>query len=485
MARLLHTSDTHLGYRQYHLDERRQDFADVFTEVISAAIDHDVDAVVHAGDLFHTSRPGITPLQTALTELQRLQRANIPFLLIVGNHERTHDRNWVELLEEVGLATRLDAEGTQIADTTVYGLDYVPPGQRDRLDYQFAPYSTDSAILVSHGLFTPFGHADWDSKRILAKSPIAFDLMLVGDDHTPRHAFVGRSTIETDDVDGQTTSQTDTATEDSETTFSDQQQTPISYAGSTERTKADQRQPRSYSLVTIPEDADIDPDEHINRHEIQSAREFVYVDVELKRGEGLDSVKQAINERVDSLDGSVLKVTLLPAEEDPPTPDLTSDGTGTAEEDEVEPAVHERVPEGPIENQGAELGALTTRVSDRRDLIEDSREYQAVEFADIDAAVQERRRDKTVSGPADKLLEMALDTERFNDTGMADSAEETVTELLEDTSPAEFHVDNDVDGSKPDTAASDQEHVPDVEEDDKDTNDNDGSPADAVSELID
>ncbi|MDL0138757.1 metallophosphoesterase, partial [Halobacterium salinarum] len=54
MVRLLHTSDTHLGYRQYHLDERRQDFADAFAEVVSAGIQHDVDAVVHAGDLFHT-----------------------------------------------------------------------------------------------------------------------------------------------------------------------------------------------------------------------------------------------------------------------------------------------------------------------------------------------------------------------------------------------------------------------------------------------
>jgi DNA repair exonuclease SbcCD nuclease subunit len=93
MAHLLHTSDTHLRFRQYHLDDRRQGFADAFSEVITSAIEHDVDAVVHAGNLFHTSRPGITPLQTVLTELQRLQRADIPFLLIVGNHERTHDRN--------------------------------------------------------------------------------------------------------------------------------------------------------------------------------------------------------------------------------------------------------------------------------------------------------------------------------------------------------------------------------------------------------
>jgi hypothetical protein len=52
------------------------------------------------------------------------------------------------LLAEVELATRLDATGTRINDTTIYGLDYVPPDQRDRLDYQFEPPETDSAILV-------------------------------------------------------------------------------------------------------------------------------------------------------------------------------------------------------------------------------------------------------------------------------------------------------------------------------------------------
>jgi len=456
MARLLHTSDTHLGYRQYHLDERRQDFADAFAEVVSAAIQQDVDAVVHAGDLFHTSRPGITPLQTVLTELQRLQDANIPFLLIVGNHERTHDRNWVELLQEIGLATRLDATGTRVDDTTIYGLDHVPPGQRDRLDYHFEAAETDSAILVGHGLFKPFGHGDWSTQRILAQSPVDFDLMLVGDDHGANYRLVSNSRPNSND--GTTDTDSTNANEQAAPTLSSQKRIPLSYAGSTERTKADQRDPRTYSLVTVPPNGKVNPEEHIDRRVIESAREFVYVDVPLHRGEGIETVEQTIRTEVDSLDDAVLKVTLMAAEDESPIPDSPpEDGNG----DPADPVVHERVPVGPIENLGTELGALVTRVSDRRDLLEDEREYQAVEFADVDAAVEERREDIIVTETADLFLEMAMNTDQTADSNIADKAQETVTAVLERESPDALHVDtDDIDDDGDEDETVDTAHQP-------------------------
>jgi hypothetical protein len=446
MVRLLHTSDTHLGYRQYHLDERRQDFADAFAEVVSAGIQQDVDAVVHAGDLFHTSRPGITPLQTVLTELQRLQDADIPFLLIVGNHERTHDRNWVELLQEIGLATRLDATGTRVADTTIYGLDHVPPGQRDRLDYHFEASETDSAILVGHGLFKPFGHGDWSTQRILAKSPVDFDLMLVGDDHGADYRLVssGRPDSNFDSADSDSTPEGDQAT----ATSPSSKRIPLSYAGSTERTMADQRDPRTYSLITVPPNGAVDPEEHIDRRVIENAREFVYIDVPLHRGEGIETVEQTIREEVDSVDDSVLKVTLMAAEDEPPVSDSPPEDDDNG--DEPDRVVHERVPVGPIENLGAELGALVTRVSDRRDLLEDEREYQAVEFADVDAAVEERREDIIVTETADLFLEMAMNTDQTADSNITDKAQETVTTVLERESPDALHVDG---ADAPDTSS--------------------------------
>ncbi|WP_245708136.1 hypothetical protein [Halobacterium jilantaiense] len=211
---------------------------------------------------------------------------------------------------------------------------------------------------------------------------------------------------------------------------------------------ADQRDPRTYSLVTVPPNGAVDPEEHIDRRVIESAREFVYVDVPLHRGEGIETVEQTIREKVDSLDDSVLKVTLMAAEEEPPV----SDSLPEADDDGDAPdrVVHERVPVGPIENLGTELGALVTRVSDRRDLLEDERDYQAVEFADVDAAVEERREDIIITETADLFLEMAMNTDQTADSNITDKAQETVTTVLERESPDALHVDG---SAAPDTSS--------------------------------
>jgi hypothetical protein len=138
----------------------------------------------------------------------------------------------------------------------------------------------------------------------------------------------------------------------------------------------------------------------------------------------------------------------MAAEDEPPV----SDSPPEDDDNENEPdcVVHERVPVGPIENLGSELGALVTRVSDRRDLLEDEREYQAVEFADVEAAVEERREDIIITETADLFLEMAMNTDQTADSNIADKAQETVTAVLERESPDSLHVDR---ADAPDTSS--------------------------------
>ncbi len=259
MTRVIHTADTHIGYRQYHSPERREDFLKAFDAVIADAIDLDVDAVVHAGDLFHDTRPNLDDLMETIRILRDLAEADIPFLGIVGNHERTRDRQWLDFIADLGLATRLDEAGTVVGDVTFYGLDWVPPGQRDRLAYTFDPPETDSAALVAHGLFEPFAHADWDTEGLLEAATVDFDAMLLGDNHTPDRAQVAG--------------------------------TWVTYPGSTERTGADEREERGYNLVTF------DDDIRIGRRSIDGTRTFAFVDVSLAPGEGLDRVCERVRER--------------------------------------------------------------------------------------------------------------------------------------------------------------------------------------------
>jgi DNA repair exonuclease SbcCD nuclease subunit len=91
--RVVHLSDTHLGFRQLHrVDEagrnvREQDVARAFTEAIDRAIALAPDAVIHAGDLFDSHHPSAAALGVALDALARLRTAGIPIILIAGNHE--------------------------------------------------------------------------------------------------------------------------------------------------------------------------------------------------------------------------------------------------------------------------------------------------------------------------------------------------------------------------------------------------------------
>ncbi|WP_181686475.1 DNA double-strand break repair protein Mre11 [Halorhabdus salina] len=269
MTQVIHTGDTHLGYRQYHSAERQSDFLDGFRTVTTDAIESDVDAVVHAGDLFHDRRPRLQDIMGAMSILRDLADAEIPFLAVVGNHEGKRDAQWLDLFESLDLATRLDATPTVIGDTAFYGLDFVARAQRDAYQYDFEPHDADHAALVSHGLFEPFDHGDWDAREILSESDVAFDVMLLGDDHTPAKR----------EVEG----------------------TWLTYCGSTERASADEREARGYNIVTFDDEVDI------RRRSIET-REFVFVDVELAEGEGGKRVRERVGQH--DLTDAVVIVTI-------------------------------------------------------------------------------------------------------------------------------------------------------------------------------
>ncbi|WP_254273717.1 DNA double-strand break repair protein Mre11 [Haloarcula marina] len=269
MTRVIHTGDTHIGYQQYHAPERRADFLDAFRQVVSDAVDDDVGAVVHAGDLFHDRRPTLTDIMGTLDVLKDLDAAGIPFLAVVGNHEAKRDAQWLDLYERLGLATRLGEEPTVVGDTAFYGLDFVPRSKRDDLDYEFAPHDADHAALVTHGLFQPFDHGDWDAAEVLAESSVHFDAMLLGDNHKP-----GKQ-----EIDGQW----------------------VTYCGSTERASASEREDRGYNIVTFDETT------HITRRGLDT-REFVFVDVELAESEGVERVRSKVGQH--DLEGAVVVVSI-------------------------------------------------------------------------------------------------------------------------------------------------------------------------------
>ncbi|WP_331236359.1 DNA double-strand break repair protein Mre11 [Natronorarus salvus] len=376
MTRVIHTGDTHIGYRQYHREERRADFLAAFERVIDDAIDEDVDAVVHAGDLFHDRRPDLVDLLGTLDALRTLEGAGIPFLAIVGNHEGTRSDQWLDLYERLGLATRLDACGTVVGEVSFYGLDHVPESQREELSYEFEPTESEFAVLVSHGLFEPFAHANWDTEELLSRSTVEFDALLLGDNHVP-----GQQRVD---------------------------ETWVTYPGSTERASASEEDDRGYNLVTFDDGSSGDESGErttgdgvrIARRGIET-RPFVFCDVDLGEGEGVDRVLERVGQH--ELEDAVVIVRVA-GEGEPITP-------------------------AEVERYATDRGALVARMYDRRE-VESGTEID-VSFADPDEAVRERVREMGLS-PVASAVDETVRASKLADSTVRMAVADTVRERLDD-----------------------------------------------------
>jgi DNA repair exonuclease SbcCD nuclease subunit len=134
--RVVHLSDTHLGFRQLHrVDDagrnvREQDVAHAFTEAIDRAITLAPDAVIHSGDLFDSHHPSAAALGVALDGLARLRAADIPIILIAGNHETPralaaeHIFSVLERFGEGVHAVHAGPEAIRVGGLAVHGIPY-------------------------------------------------------------------------------------------------------------------------------------------------------------------------------------------------------------------------------------------------------------------------------------------------------------------------------------------------------------------------
>lgn len=90
---VLHFSDTHLGFQAFDrvneagINAREQDVYDAFEQVVDQILSKKPDLVIHSGDFFHRPSPSNRALTFGLEQLLRISRANIPIVILAGNHE--------------------------------------------------------------------------------------------------------------------------------------------------------------------------------------------------------------------------------------------------------------------------------------------------------------------------------------------------------------------------------------------------------------
>ncbi|AKB62361.1 metallophosphoesterase family protein [Methanosarcina mazei] len=333
--RILHTADTHLGYRQYHSEVRRQDFFKAFETVIKDAVDMQVDAVVHAGDLFDSRNPTLEDLLETMNILFRLKAANIPFFGIVGNHESKQSTQWLDLFEEMGLAERLGKKPKLVGDVAIYGIDSVPKSKIPLYDYSGfeipGPLPENCRkLLVMHQIVQPFPYADWDCAEVIENLPFKADAILLGDYHEYEKIKVGEAWV--------------------------------TYSGSTERNSASEKEPRSYSIITLSGEG-----LEISRRTIPT-RNFLFITAKVDGEEKpFEQIFSAVNEHLEEIPESVVFL------------DVSGDSGSVLSFSEIEEYLLSK-------------GALVAKVKDARIKEGIPEEVIKVAFHDPDRAVAEELR---------------------------------------------------------------------------------------------
>jgi DNA repair exonuclease SbcCD nuclease subunit len=118
-VRLAHLADLHLGVRQYHrqvssgINQREADVARAFRLAVDGVIAARPDAIVFAGDLFHSVRPNNAAIVFAFKQFQRLREAlpQAPIVLVAGNHDTPRSAETgsiLRLFEELGVDVAVD-----------------------------------------------------------------------------------------------------------------------------------------------------------------------------------------------------------------------------------------------------------------------------------------------------------------------------------------------------------------------------------------
>lgn len=92
--RLVHLSDLHLGTENYGrpdpqtgLSSRLSDFLRCLDVAVDCAVERKADLVVFSGDAYRSREPNPTHQREFAWRIQRLVSANLPVLLVAGNHD--------------------------------------------------------------------------------------------------------------------------------------------------------------------------------------------------------------------------------------------------------------------------------------------------------------------------------------------------------------------------------------------------------------
>ncbi len=135
--RLVHISDTHLGAAGFSrrvsplgINQREEDICNSFISAIDSILELKPDVVIHSGDLFNSVRPTNRIINLAIRQLLRLTSADIPVIIISGNHDTPKQRgvgsvfSIFEVFPGIKLVYQDRYEKIRIKDTAVHAVPH-------------------------------------------------------------------------------------------------------------------------------------------------------------------------------------------------------------------------------------------------------------------------------------------------------------------------------------------------------------------------
>lgn len=162
--RIVHLADTHLGFKQFankldpvkRLNQRECDVYAAWHRAVDIAIEREVEAVVHAGDLFDSARPSPRAMAEAIDGFARLREAGIPVIGIAGNHSTPRFRSGgsvFEVLQRFGVHAAWEQPETfRIGNVAFHAVPHEADAeqlQEDIRGLQPDP-AADANVLILH-----------------------------------------------------------------------------------------------------------------------------------------------------------------------------------------------------------------------------------------------------------------------------------------------------------------------------------------------
>jgi DNA repair protein SbcD/Mre11 len=192
-----------LGFSEYTkidpdtgINQREQDFYNAWQQVVIKIFEHKPDVVVHAGDLFHTPRPTNRAIRIALESIQRISDAEIPFIIVAGNHETPRIRTTGSIFESLSLFKNVYAAYNNIYESFyIKGVTFhcVPHcSLTEELEHAFKSIKLSPKgpnILLTHGAWSgkqEYCMGEFNEQRlpdVESVNNIKFDYVALGHYH--------------------------------------------------------------------------------------------------------------------------------------------------------------------------------------------------------------------------------------------------------------------------------------------------------------